>query len=437
MSQQVTTETLAAAELPAVRVFLATQNMLGKNAPAFTAPGVLALMAQLDTLANAYPQIKNTTLLGWIDTLYDDLAQVTTVYKQPFPALYIAYHLATFPFSPYSESVPQGYYPGGFLSINRVQQTFQTYDPNGNVITVTEGPGGIRVPALNQTFAIAQHGVYPAFRQTCVLIYHQVVQGGGTYDEPGDVTRAPWGGPPAAPPRWNQAVNDLLQTWAMQPPTAVIPLTTFDDYAAVQHAVLAPTAWTDVEQVKAGVASVWAAQVGEVRVLLQPATLTADTYFFLLHVLVGLLTGDTATATLVEQLVSAVATSQEYPNDTFINQLIYLALMYLGDPLGPYGWNNAQLQTALTDISSVVANVGPAAPLILTSLAQHQKLLYAAASYPLVDPYNPGIGFTQRKTDTLAALDKARASLHAALPTGGEPPVRIVRQMPAASPPAR
>src|SRR5690349_5544490 len=117
----------------------------------------------------------------------------------------------------------------------------------------------------------------------------------------------------------------------------------------MQHAILAPTAWTDVEQVKVGVASVWAAQAHEVRALLQPATLTADTYFFLLHLLVGLLTGDTATAALVEQLVSAIATSQEYPNDTFINQLIYLALMYLGDPLGPYGWSNAQLQMALAD----------------------------------------------------------------------------------------
>jgi hypothetical protein len=131
---------------------------------------------------------------------------------------------------------------------------------------------------------------------------------------------------------------------------------------------------------------------------------------------------------LAQQIVSAPASSQEYPNDTFINQLIYLALMYLGDPLGPYGWSNAQLQMALADITSVVANVGPAAPLILTSLAQHQKLLYAAASYPLVDPYNPGIGVTQRKTDTLAALDKARASLHAALPAAGAPLVTSVRR---------
>jgi len=152
-----------------------------------------------------------------------------------------------------------------------------------------------------------------------------------------------------------------------------------------------------------------------VRALLQPESLSADTYFFLLHVLIALLTGNNDSTSLVQHLINATATSPEYPNAIFINQLTYLVLMHLGDPLGPYGWNNAQLQTAVSDLSGVVANTGPAAQTIQTSLARQAKILYSAASYPLVDPYNPGIGFNQRMADTRSALDRARTSLHTAM----------------------
>ena len=54
----------------------------------------------------------------------------------------------------------------------------------------------------------------------------------------------------------------------------------------------------------------------------------ADAYFFLLHLLIALTTGDAAARALVERIVSASATSQEYPNDTFVNQLVYLALLF-------------------------------------------------------------------------------------------------------------
>ncbi len=147
--------------------------------------------------------------------------------------------------------------------------------------------------------------------------------------------------------------------------------------------------------------------------LLQQPTLAAGAYFFLLHLLIALPTGATAAQQLAEQIVSAPASSQEYPNDTFINQLVYLSLLYLADPLGQYGWDNAQLQTAVQNLAGVILATDPASTAIKASLAQHGKVLYSDSAYPMQDPYSPNIGFTQRQTDTLFALDKARQTIKA------------------------
>jgi hypothetical protein len=78
VNQQANDEVLTATDLAAIRVFLTTQNMLGQRAPAFTAQTILALMAQLDTLSGAYPQIRNATMKGWVNKLYDSLQSVNT-----------------------------------------------------------------------------------------------------------------------------------------------------------------------------------------------------------------------------------------------------------------------------------------------------------------------------------------------------------------------
>jgi hypothetical protein len=127
--------------------------------------------------------------------------------------------------------------------------------------------------------------------------------------------------------------------------------------------------------------------------------------------LIALATGDTPCQSLALQIVNAATDSPEYPNDIFINQLVYLTLLYLADPMGSYGWNNAQLQSILRDVQSVILANDPASAAIKSSLTQHGKVLNSDASYPMTDPYNPNIGFNQRKTDTLFALEKARAAL--------------------------
>ena len=90
---------------------------------------------------------------------------------------------------------------------------------------------------------------------------------------------------------------------------------------------------------------------------------------------------------------------------------MYLTLIHLADPLGAFGWNNQQLQSALKDLEGAAPGQDPVSVAIRTSLVAHGKVLNTDSAYPMQDPYCPSVGFNQRKTDTLFALDKARAAL--------------------------
>jgi hypothetical protein len=139
--------------------------------------------------------------------------------------------------------------------------------------------------------------------------------------------------------------------------------------------------------------------------------ITLDSSFFLLHLLIALTGGDNRCRALASKTVSAPCSSLEYPNDTFANQLIYIVLMDLADPAGAYVWNNQQLQAFVAALGNTVAFSDPASTAIRNSLVAHGKILHVDFSYPLQDPFNPGISFNVRKTDTLAALDRARSGI--------------------------
>jgi hypothetical protein len=205
-----------------------------------------------------------------------------------------------------------------------------------------------------------------------------------------------------------------MTSWgAGNTPAHVIPRCTFDNYATAHSAVLDPQSWTDVEQVKTGVSPIWQSQSALMTQCLGAPQLSSDTYFFVLHLLIALASGDAACQAMAAKLVSAPCASIEYPNDVFGNQLVYLVLMYLAEPAGSYVWSNSQLQQVLTDLGSVVTGSDSASLAIQASLDQHQKLLVVDSAYPLQDPYVPAIGFNQRVTDTLYALDQARSTVAA------------------------
>lgn len=215
---------------------------------------------------------------------------------------------------------------------------------------------------------------------------------------------------PQYPASWKAQIDGLLTAWAQSPPSNIIQTTGNRAIWGFEDAILSAK-WTDMAAITPGTAALWAAQSSTANDLLQPASLAADAYFFLLHLLLGLVTGDVSAQALAQRIVSAPTSSVEYPNDTFTNQLIYSSLMYLADPVGSYGWNNQQLQSYVASLEALLVSQSPAAAAIKASLVSHGRVLYSDASYPMVDPYNPAVGFTQRQTDTMYALDQARAIL--------------------------
>jgi len=188
-----------------------------------------------------------------------------------------------------------------------------------------------------------------------------------------------------------------------------------DELQQFEYSRFDPENWTDSgDFVQNWIATaIWAQQSAEINALLQPATLNGDAYFFLLHLLAAVVTSTPSDQRLAQQIVDAVASSPEYPNDTFINQLVYLTLMYLADPSGNFAWTNAQLLAQMDLMAGAVTGPDPASQAIHTSLAQHKRVLQTDASYPMQDPYSPAIGITTRKADTLAALDRARKTVNA------------------------
>ena len=406
-SAQVSTEQyLAASELAAVRALLALQNMLGAAAPTFTSASVIAMMAQLDALSAAYPQILNGMFQSWVQQLYTLLAGVQTVYGQNFPALYLTYQVSAFAFTPTSEQVHvKGTNFDASLTVPRWTSDATPWNTYPQAVYCNGGE-----------YSLAQYGVYPAFSSQCALVYYVAYQSATlTFSANllGVSLREPWI-PPANPSSWNQAVTALMTSWGpANTPANVIPRCTFDNYVSAHSAVLDPQSWTDVEQVKAGVAPVWQSQLALMTQCLSAPQLSSDTYFFVLHLLIALTNGNADCQAMASKLVSAPCCSIEYPNDIFANQLVYLVLMYMADPAGSYVWSNVQLQQALTNLCSVVTGSDSASQALLASLQQHQKLLLVDAAYPLQDPYVPAIGFDQRVTDTLYALDQARSNVAA------------------------
>jgi hypothetical protein len=110
----------------------------------------------------------------------------------------------------------------------------------------------------------------------------------------------------------------------------------------------------------------------------------------------------------VYEISKTKAPTDAYPEETFINQLIYLVLMYLADPREPdtkYKWNNGQLQGFVRDLRSLI-NTGPSgSAAIAKSLDLQLHILNVVDSYPLMDPES-NLPLSARKADTRAALNE-------------------------------
>ena len=125
---------------------------------------------------------------------------------------------------------------------------------------------------------------------------------------------------------------------------------------------------------------IWKDQSAMVKNLMKEPALTADAYFYLIFLLIGLATSDAGDRQLALRIVNAPVNSMEYPNDTFINQLVYSALMYFADPLGDFNYDNAQLQEMLNNVSSSIVSTDAASAAIKQSIVKSLKILHSDSS---------------------------------------------------------
>lgn len=156
---------------------------------------------------------------------------------------------------------------------------------------------------------------------------------------------------------------------------------------------------------------VWQQQADLLTEMTKESTLTDGDYFLLFNLLVVLCSSSDTHQQLALKIINTTTTSVEYPNDTFLNQLIYFILMTFADPAGDHHFDHDDLANLLKTFNGYNTGNGLAAQAAKKSLTKSLNILHSDASYPMNDPYNPNIGFNTRVSDTLSALDSARGGM--------------------------
>ena len=362
MVQTAPTDSLVAGELAAVRAFLQFQGVYtNTKITGITTANIGDYMNYVNNLSGNYSAVQNTQWKGWYDQLFAVLTATTDI-----------------------------------------PEIFQ-------VMQFAAWVGANKIHGCPYSDCTAQDPWYSYW-----YVFHGHSFGWWTNPYGSDAHAVWYGaqGAPSTPPPWQAAVQKVINQWGDTPPANRINVgaSMTDNQLVITSAQTVLNGWTAFPPIAQKTTAIGQGQQAAMTALLARTTLDTDAYFFLLHLLIALATGNNTAQQLAQRIVSTIASSPEYPNDTFINQLVYLALLYLADPLGSYGWTNAQLQALLQALEGVLLATDPASTAIKTSLVQHGKVLISDASYPMQDPYT-SIGFTQRKTDTLFALDKARHAL--------------------------
>ena len=388
MSTGVDDYTLTGPDSSAFCALIQAQASVGPASPSPTQAQFWPFFAGIDSIAyDYYTSISNANVKDWIDKLFGALLQTKTCYGIDAAGMYVLYIYEQF--------------------TEVCWDSYGLYTCNNNLFPLNWQQRDAKQPTWN----ILRWDAMP---WSWLVGYDPT--------DPQSVVWMPPGSPDAFFNAIMQDVNvlnaaisasggqtDTIGLWVQSGGSC----SSLSDLQQFEHSRFDPQNWTDSGQFVQNLiaTAIWQQQSAAVTALLQPATLNGDAYFFLLHLLAALGTSTPSDQRLAQQIVSAVATSQEYPNDTFINQLVYSTLMYLNDPSGNFAWTNAQLQTQVDLLAGAITGPDPASQSIRTSLLQHKRVLQTDTAYPMQDPYCPAIGLPERETDTLHALDTARTGL--------------------------
>jgi hypothetical protein len=179
-----------------------------------------------------------------------------------------------------------------------------------------------------------------------------------------------------------------------------------------QATLLDPQHWTDAAQVQANAEPFWDAQSTTLQALITQGSLAENDALLVLFLLIAMVNSlDTGERQLGYRIANLPTTSPEQPNDTFADQLVYYTLMVLVDPMGNFALTHDALLAQINALIPCVPNQDPGSQLLSKVLTEQARVLNGDDSYPMTDPYNPATGFTTRQTDTLAALNRAWATL--------------------------
>ncbi len=343
-------------DLETFKTLLTIQQDIG--ADPVTKAGLTDFMVQLDKLSlEQYARTKSKVVKGWIDLLFSALIKTPTCYAKPpvrVPGLYIAHHY-------------------------------------GMWVSRHHDVGPIR--NADCRYGLFRHGI-----------------GGGSG------TKYKWD-PPAQPPAWKKALNAVLESWddPAKLPASLFSLHKLDWQEDVRRIgeLFDPKKWTDAAKLKAHAVSLWEAQSQFVKNLLTEASLQADDCVSLLSILSVLANSPSDDHRhSAFQIANLNTDSPEYPNDIFINQLVYYVLMEWIDPRGGYQWTHEQIKNEMQKLILAVPHHDPASELMRNTFEVQAAVLKASPSYPMFDPYNASTNFAERKTDTLFALVEAGKTLN-------------------------
>ena len=158
-----------------------------------------------------------------------------------------------------------------------------------------------------------------------------------------------------APAVWKTKNDALRNTWFDNPPAdfidkgiGTLAMNLFERCRGFEQRLLDGW-WKKIGQAVESNKGMWTKQMELFTSMKSPNTTTAYTasdYFFLFHLLIALPTEGKSSVRL-ENFIKQSNSSMDYDNETFINHLIFLVMLFLSNPNGAYKYNNGQLMDFL------------------------------------------------------------------------------------------
>ena len=275
---------LTAAELPQVRAWIRFQNAFGAGRKQVSINDAAAYLSTLNSLSDAYSLLHNPKLKGLIEQFFSFMSATDDVAENYFIAMYYLFCKNNDIQPPPPDAYTDGEWAQPWISFWNVFAVSFIYEwrtpPNGS----------------------NRHGIWQSNLNM-----------------------------PSYPRPWGIKLNNLLTTWATNPPAPRIDQgVKIDSHAATadfENKVLQK--WTDFPKLVASTAPVWKAQRDLVMDMLKEPSLSADGNLLLLHLLIALCTSNVNDQALALKVAGAPVNSIEYPNDSLSNQIVYLTLCIL------------------------------------------------------------------------------------------------------------